>query len=55
MKKQNAVVVGLQKTVEATVTDLKASVNTQVMTMSSEILALCSLDSWEHEFFQTIH
>lgn len=55
MKKQNAVVVGLQKTMEATVTDLKASVNTQVMTISSEILALCSLDSWEHEFFQTIH
>ena len=43
VKKQNAVVVMLQKTLEATSTDLKTSVNQQVADLSSQIQGLRTL------------
>jgi electron transfer flavoprotein alpha subunit len=44
VKKQNAVVVGLQKTLEATSKDLKDSVNKQVADLSSQIQGLRNLE-----------
>jgi hypothetical protein len=43
VKKQNVVVVGLQKTLEATSKDLKDSVNQQVADLSSQIQGLRNL------------
>ncbi len=43
VKKQNAIVVMLQKTLEATSIDLKASVNQQVADLSAQIQGLHNL------------
>jgi Mg2+ and Co2+ transporter CorA len=43
VKKQNAVVVMLQKTLEATSTDLKTSINQQVADLSAQIQGLRTL------------